>query len=137
MSIAVKPVERLTARPLPSGNITLAFQTKDGDSRFSVSATQLNELIERLLVVSFNPWILAQRPAPTAEGERVETLLTLPLEKISASHSPAKGTVGISFSLLSGLRAAFEMPIQLGLALSQQLQSAAGRAQTPKSTAQH
>jgi len=135
--ISVKPVKKLNARAISGDKILLAFETADGASAFSVQPNQLNELIRNLLVVSYNERLLENRPAPVAEGYRVEKVLTLPIERISASHAPAKGTVGISIILPTGFHVAFDMKPHVSMALSQQLQAAAGKVQVPKSTATH
>ncbi len=134
---AAKPLKRLTAKVISENALILGFQTDAGESFYLIPPNQLNELIGRLLVISVNPTLLKNRAVSPVGRGGVEKSLTLPIERIAASHAPAKGTVGIALTLPSGFHMVFEMPIPVSLALSQQLQSAAGKAQAPKSTAKH
>ena len=134
--IAAKPVERANARFLNS-KVILALQIGGAPAAFALNHDQLNPLITALIVASLNPALTANRTPPPASRGGPEQILTLPLERIAASHAPAKGTVSIVVTLPSGWRAAFEMRPEDALALSTELQSAAGQAQTPKSTATH
>jgi hypothetical protein len=134
--IAAKTVERANARFLNS-NVILALQVAGATEAFALEPDQINGLIVALLIASLNPALTTKRTPPPASTGGIEKILTIPLERIAASHAPAKGTVSIAITLPSGFRVAFEMSPQESLALSVELQSAAGQAQAPKSQATH
>jgi hypothetical protein len=136
VAIKAKPVTRLNVRTIGNDALVIAIQTATDESFYLLHQSETNGLIERLLVSSIRA-ALAQKREPRASPGGLEKVLSLPIETIAASHSPAKSTVGINLSLASGLRLTFEMPPQESMALSQQLQAAAGRAQVPTSQAKH
>ncbi len=77
-----KLVTRLTGKVLDKEAIVLAFGTAGGDSYFLLHPNQLNDLIERLLILSFDEQLIEARPVPpVAKQSHVEKLLTLPVEK--------------------------------------------------------
>jgi hypothetical protein len=135
--IALQPVARHNVRVLAADKILLAIATASGDSAFVLRPDQLNPLIEAMIIASLDPQLTSQREslAPSLGG--AERVLTFPLERIAASHAPTKGTVSVVMTLLSGLRAAFEMSPQESLVLANELQAAAGRAQIPISPSHH
>jgi hypothetical protein len=135
--IAARPAERANARYLNPNAIILAVEVSGKTEAFALQPSQLNPLIEALIIASLAPELTAKRKPASRASAATEKVLTFPLERISASHAPTKGTVSIVVTLPSGFRAAFEMSPQESLTLSQQLQASAGRAQAPKSTAKH
>jgi hypothetical protein len=124
--IAAKTVERANARFLNS-NVILALQVAGETEAFALKPDQINDLIVALLIASLNPALTAKRTPPPASTGGIEKILTIQLERIAASHAPAKGTVSSAITLPSGFRVAFEMSPQESLALSVELQSAAGQ----------
>jgi len=135
--IELRPVDRFNVRVRDAATVLLAIGTAQGDAAFTLKPEQLNPLIEALIIASLNPKVRNARTPPPASRGVAEKVLTFPLERIAASHAPAKGTVSIVVTLPSGFHAAFEMSPQESLALSVELQSSAGQAQVPKSTSRH
>ncbi len=135
--IVLKPFTRSNVRVLDSNTILLMIGTAKEDDAFTLKPDQRNPLIELLIKASLNPKLTESRPPAVASPGGLEKVLTFQLEKIAASHSPANGTVAIVITLTSGFRAALEMSAQESLALIQELQAAAGRAEAPRSTAKH
>lgn len=135
--IALQLVTRHNVRVLAADKILLALGTTQGDTAFELKPDQLNPLIEALIIASLNPKLTGQRKGPPASPGGVERILTFPLERIAAWSGPARGTVAVVMTLLSGLRAAFEMTPQESLALAAELQASAGRAQAPTSIVRH
>jgi hypothetical protein len=134
---AAKPVTQFNAKVLAKDAVILAFRSGDEEAFYVVHPTDLNNLIERVLVASIDEKIVEARIPPSASQGGFQKVLTLPLERVSASHSPEEGTVGILLTLPSGLRLTFELEPETALALSKQLQVATGKSRLPKSQAKH
>jgi hypothetical protein len=136
-TVLAKPVTRFAAKAIGPDEIILAFHSDGQDTAYRFHPSDINDLIQKMIIASLQPVILVGREREPASKGGAEKVTLIPAERVAASHTPMRGSVGINITIGSGLKLTFELTPEGSLALAQQIQVSAAKAQAPKSTETH